>query len=194
MKDKIADTKHDIHSLIQKRWSPRAFDPNRPVSQEDLKACLEAASWAPSSMNEQPWRYYYAHASDEKGFQKLYDWLVKFNQKWTRNAAVLIAITRKTRFSKNDKPNEVSQHDVGLANGFLVMEALSRGIYAHMMGGYSKEDTRMALDLPDDEEPVCYMALGYIGELSVLPDEDLKEQEREERERKSLEEISTRIL
>lgn len=193
MNSKIADTEHDILSLIKRRWSPRAFDPNRPIEQEDLEALFEAASWAPSSRNEQPWRYYYAHASDEEGFQKLFNCLTKWNRKWVDNAAVLIAITRKTKFSKNGKPNKVAKHDVGLANSLLVMEALSRDIYAHMMAGYKKEATIETLGLPENEKPVCFMALGYVGELSVLPDENMKDQEREGRDRKDVSEITQRI-
>ena len=193
MENKIANTKYDILSLIKRRWSPRAFDPNRAVSQEDVEAILEAASWAPSSRNEQPWRYYYAHSSDEEGFKKLFDCLTEGNQIWVKNAPLLMAITRKTKFSKNDKPNKTSQHDTGLSNGYLVLEALSRDIYAHMMAGYKKEDTIEALDLdPDNELPVCFMALGYMGDISVLP-ESKKESERAGRTRKELDEFSKRV-
>lgn len=193
MQNKLAQTKHDIHSLIKRRWSPRAFDSDRPISQEEVEALLEAAAWAPSSRNEQPWRYYYAHASNEEGFQKLWNCLTEGNQIWVKNAPLLMAITCKTRFSRNDKPNKVAQHDTGLSNATLVLEAMSRDIYAHMMGGYKEEETIQTLNLHEDEKPVCFMALGYMGDLSILPTEKLKKQEQEERSRKGIGEISERV-
>jgi nitroreductase len=188
--DKTASTQHALHSLIAQRWSPRSFDPKTPISPEDAEALFEAAGWAASSMNEQPWRYYFAHRSDEEGFQDLLDCLVDGNQVWAKNAAVLIAISYRENFEKNDKENVTAKHDTGLANANLVLEALSRNIYAHMMGGYHKDKTIDLLQM-QDESPVCFMALGYLDDPEALPNDKLRDSEKAKRTRKPLDEIIT---
>ncbi len=188
--DKSASTKHKLHSLIAQRWSPRSFDTDTPISAEDAEALFEAAGWAASSMNEQPWRYYYAHRSDEKGFQDLVNCLVEGNQIWAKNAAILIAISYRENFERNDKENATAKHDTGLANANLVLEALSRNIYAHMMGGYHKDKTIELLQM-EDESPVCFMALGYLDDPEALPNENLRDREKAKRSRKPLDEIIT---
>lgn len=182
--DKSADTLQAIHGLISQRWSPRSFDPDAPISDHDLTGIFEAARWAASSMNEQPWRYYYAHRSQEEGFEQLLDCLVDSNKIWAKNCAVLMAITYKETFEYNGKKNVTAPHDTGLANAQLVLEALSRNIYAHMMGGYKKEETVSLLGL-EKESPICFMALGYQDQPSSLPTEDLQKREKAERSRKN---------
>ncbi len=186
--DKSADTLQPIHGLISQRWSPRSFDTDTPISDYDLTGIFEAARWAASSMNEQPWRYYYAHRSDKKGFEELLDCLVDGNKVWAKNAAVLIAITYKEKFENNGKKNITAPHDTGLANAQLVLEALSRNIYAHMMGGYKKEKTSELLGLKE-ESPICFMALGYQDKPESLPNEDLEKREKAKRSRKKPEEV-----
>ncbi len=188
--DKSAKTSQPIHSLISQRWSPRSFDPSTPISDRNLKGIFEAARWAASSMNEQPWRYYYAHQSEEKGFKELLDCLMDGNKIWAKNAAVLVAITYRENFEANGKENVTAPHDTGLANGQLVLEALSRNIYAHMMGGYHKDKTKELLNL-EGESPICFMALGYQDTPDALENEDLQKRERAERTRKNQDEIIT---
>ncbi|NBB88289.1 MAG: nitroreductase [Bacteroidetes bacterium] len=188
--DKSAKTKQQINHLISQRWSPRSFDPDTAISKENLEGIFEAARWAASSMNEQPWRYYYAHREEEKGFNELLDCLVDGNKIWAKNAAVLIAITYRNNFETNGKKNITAPHDTGLANAQLVLEALSRNIYAHMMGGFHKDKTEKRLKLID-ETPICFMALGYQDEPEALPTEDLQKREKSERTRKDPEEIFT---
>jgi nitroreductase len=189
--DKAAITSQPIHGLIAQRWSPRSFDPNTPISEHDLAGIFEAARWAASSMNEQPWRYYYAHRKDKNGFADLLGCLMDGNQIWAKDAAVLIAITYKERFALNDKKNVTAPHDTGLANAQLVLEALSRNIYAHMMGGYHKDKTMDLLEL-DDESPICFMALGYQNTPDALANADLKKREEAKRTRKQAAELFTR--
>lgn len=188
--DKPAKTSQPIHGLISQRWSPRSFDSDTPISDRDLEGIFEAARWAASSMNEQPWRYYYAHQSEKKGFQDLLDCLMDGNKIWAKNAAVLVAITYRENFESNGKKNVTAPHDTGLANAQLVLEALSRNIYAHMMGGYHKDKTIELLDLKN-ESPICFMALGYQDTPDALANEDLKKRERAERTRKDQDIIFT---
>jgi len=188
--EKSAKTNQPIHGLISQRWSPRSFDVDTPISDHDLAGIFEAARWAASSMNEQPWRYYYAHRSQEKGFGELLDCLVDGNKVWAKNAAVLIAVTYRENFEMNGKKNPTAPHDTGLANAQLVLEAMSRNIYAHMMGGYHNDKTNELLGL-DEESPICFMALGYQDVPEALPNDDLQKNEKEERTRKDPKEIFT---
>lgn len=191
--NKTAETKFTIHPLLAERWSPRSFDSEKQISPEDLHAILEAASWAPSSMNEQPWRYYYAKRGDTDSFTALWDCLMEGNQVWAKNVSVLMAVSMKKYFQRNQKVNRTAQHDVGLANAQLVLEALHRGIHAHMMGGFHDDAARSVLNLPEEEEVVCFIALGYKADPSKLPNEKLQEREMAERSRLSIDTIATRL-
>mgnify|MGYP002152324698 CR=1 FL=1 len=189
---KSADTRHDIHELIRKRWSPRAFSED-PIPQEELEALLEAASWAASSYNEQPWEYFYAHRSNKKGFQLLLSCLKPGNQEWAAQAAVLLVSVARTSFSKNDRPNRHYMHDAGAANTTMMLEAASRDIYGHMMAGFDYEKTEDEFELNMEQEPVCFIALGYLGDPEQLK-EPLRSREQTSRNRKPLSEFTTQIL
>jgi nitroreductase len=152
---------------------------------------LEAASWAPSSSNEQPWRYKYAFRNTE-GFKTIWDCLVPGNQQWTDKAAVLLVCIAKKNFARNGKPNRHYMHDCGLANENLLLQAMNMNIYGHPMAGFNMEDTIKALGLAEDEEPVCFIAMGYIGDPDTL-EEPNRTREKEERTRKSIDEISCDI-
>jgi len=191
--DKPANTKNTLHPLIMKRWSPRAFNSNKGIPEATFEIILEAASWAASSMNEQPWRYYYAFRKNEASFEDLLDCLMEGNQLWAQKAAILMAVSMKKNFKRNGKTNPTAQHDVGLANAQLVLEALHHDIYAHLMGGFHKDKATELLGLPDDEEVVCFIALGYKADPSELPSDDLRERERAERSRYKIDQISKRI-
>ncbi|HMK02701.1 MAG TPA: nitroreductase family protein [Ferruginibacter sp.] len=179
-----------MHELIEKRRSIRAFA-DKEISKDDMLPIIEAASWAPSSMNEQPWRYQYAYRGSE-GFQTLWNCLVPSNQLWTDKAAVLMVCIAKKNFSRNGKANRHYMHDCGLANENLIIQAISMDIYAHPMGGFDMELTKKTFQLGDDDEPVCFIALGYKGDPSQL-EEPNRTRETEQRTRKSIAEISTDI-
>ena len=179
-----------MHELISKRRSIRAFS-DKEVSKEDMHTILEAAGWAPSSMNEQPWRYIYAYRGSA-GFETIWNCLVPSNQSWTDKAAVLLVSIAKKNFVRNDKPNRHYMHDTGLANENLMTQAISMDIYAHPMGGFNMELTREALHLKEDEEAVCFIAIGYKGEPDSL-EEPNRTRETEPRTRKTIEEISKDI-
>jgi nitroreductase len=184
---KSADTKANLHPYIRERWSPRAFQ-DRPVAREDLKTLLEAARWAPSSSNEQPWRFIVAPKEDRSQFERALSTLVEFNQEWARNAPVLIlAVAKKTSHSGGE--NRWARHDLGLALGSLVFQAAALGLHVHMMAGFSAEKAQEVFHIPDDHEAVTAVAIGYLGDPNTLSDK-LRERELAPRTRKPLGEIA----
>lgn len=172
--------------VILERWSPRAFA-DRDVSPADLKTIFEAARWAPSSYNEQPWRFFIGHR-DSATYRKIFDTLVPINQNWAKSAPVLILGTAKTRFSHNDSPNNYALHDLGAADGFITLQAASMGIATHQMAGFDQTKAREAFDIPETYVIGSVMAMGYHGELSSLG-EQYQAQEQSPRSRKPLSEI-----
>ena len=172
--------------VILERWSPRAFDA-RDVSPADLKVIFEAARWAPSSFNEQPWRFFVGHRNSQT-YRKIHDALVPFNQAWAQSAPVLILSVAKTRFSHNDSPNNYAVHDLGAADGFITLQAASMGIATHQMAGFDQAKAREAFAIPEIYAIGSVMALGYQGEPSTLSDH-YQGQEQSPRSRKSLNEI-----
>jgi nitroreductase len=181
---KPASAAHPINELIRERWSPRAFLP-KAVETGRLLSVLEAARWAPSSYNEQPWFFIVARAEDGEDFQKLLGCLVEANQAWAKGAPVLMISVAKTTFDRNGKPNRVAVHDVGLASENMVLEAVEQGLVAHGMGGIDVEKIRVVYGLPENCEAVAGWALGYEGEADTLP-EQFQEAERAPRERRGL--------
>ncbi|UYZ61584.1 nitroreductase family protein [Hymenobacter weizhouensis] len=180
---KHATTSYPVHELIRQRWSPRAFA-NQPVTPDTLNQLFEAASWAASAMNEQPWRYIYAHRTDGEAFQKMVDCLLPGNQPWARHAPVLVLALAKTHYD-NGNHNGAALHDLGLANGNLLLEATALSLHAHFMGGFDVARTREAFQLPATLQPVVFIALGYLGEAEQL-EEPFLSREKAARQRKSL--------
>ncbi|SET81106.1 nitroreductase family protein [Hymenobacter actinosclerus] len=164
--DRLAATTFPVLDVIRNRWSPRAFA-DRPVSEETLQQVFEAAAWAPSAMNEQPWRYIYAHRTDEAAFQQLFDCLVPGNQLWARHAPVLVLALMKTEYA-NGKPNTTAMHDLGMANSHLILEATALGVHGHFMGGFDADKARATFGLPTNLEPVVMLSLGYLGRAEQL--------------------------
>jgi len=187
---KQAKTKNKVLDLIGNRWSPRAFSP-KEISSEDIETIIEAASWAPSAINEQPWRYIYAHKGTP-GFDKMVDSLLPGNQAWAKNSAVLVLSIGDKNYKKTGLPNPNYLHDNGLANANLVTQALYLGIYSHFMGGFDRERTIDSFHLNENEDPIAFIALGYLGEVDQLM-EPFKTRELAPRNRKPLEAISTDI-
>jgi nitroreductase len=184
---KTAVTDQPIHSLLASRWSPYAYA-DRSVDPADLRSLFEAARWAPSSYNEQPWSYVVAVREDRDGFERLLSCLVEANQAWARQAPVLaLGITRE-RFSRNDKPNAAARHDLGLAAGNLLVEATSRGLSVHQMIGILPDRARELYRIPDHSSALTALAIGYLGAPERLP-EGLRERDRAPRTRKPLREF-----
>lgn len=172
--------------VILERWSPRAFA-DRDVSPADLKVIFEAARWAPSSFNEQPWRFIVGHRNSET-YKKIAETLVPFNHGWATLAPVLILSVARTRFSHNDSPNNYAMHDLGAADGFITLQAASMGIATHQMAGFDQAKAREAFSIPEVYAIGSVMAMGYHGELSVLG-ESYQGQEQSPRSRKALTEM-----
>ena len=184
---KEAKTKYPVQELIRKRWSARAFS-NKSIDDNTLFTLFEAASWAASSSNEQPWRYIYAKHEDKEAFEKMINCLMPGNQPWAKNAAVLILCLIKNVSGPDNKPNTVAQHDLGLANATLLLQAISQNIYGHMMGGYDRAKTKTEFNIPDNHDTVIFMALGYLDTPESL-EEPFKSRELTPRIRKELTEI-----
>ena len=169
------DTAHPIHEVLRFRWSPRAFS-ERAVEREKLLCVLEAARWAPSSNNEQPWHFVVATKDEPEEFARLLSCLVERNQTWAKAAPVLMLSVASTVFSRNGKPNRHALHDVGQAVADLTAQATALDLYVHQMAGFSADAARQTYNLPPTTEPVAAIALGYLGDPSSLP-EDLRQRE-----------------
>src|SRR4051812_3077873 len=167
------DVAHPVHELIRRRWSPRAFA-DRRVEPEKLRRVFEAARWAPSSFNAQPWSYLLATKDDPADYERMLGCLVEGNQKWAKSAPVLIVSVATHAFEHNGKPNRHAFHDVGAASAFLTIEATALDLFVHQMAGFSPEKVREAYGVPASAEPIAAMALGYAGDPQSLPDEQRK--------------------
>lgn len=181
---KQAQPDHPIHELIANRWSPYCYEP-RPVEPEKLASCLEAARWAASSYNEQPWSFIAATRDDEVEFPRLLGCLTEANQAWARNSGVLLLGVVSTHFSRNNKPNRVSLHDLGLAAGNICLQATALGLSVHQMAGVDLEKARQVYSIPLTHIPVTAIAIGYAASLDTA-DPELAERDRASRPRKPL--------
>ena len=184
---KTALTDFPVHELVVGRWSPYAFDAC-PVSVEDLRSLFEAARWAPSSYNEQPWSYVVATRDEPEAFQRLLSCLVEPNQAWARAAPALALGVVSERFRRNDRPNTAAEHDLGLAAGNLLLEATARGLYVHQMIGILPDLARELYAIPDGFRALTGIAIGYPGDPGGLP-EQLRERDLEARTRRPLREF-----
>jgi nitroreductase len=166
---KRATPDHPVHELIARRWSPYAFA-DRPVLDEELRSVFEAARWAASSYNEQPWRYIVATKSDPAGFEKLLSCLVEGNRAWAKAAPALALGCVSLTFALNGKPNAAAEHDLGLASASLTFEATARGLFVHQMIGIVPDRARDLYRIPDGFRPLTGLAIGYAAEPGVLPE------------------------
>ena len=169
----------NLHELLRDRWSPRDFT-DRPVEPEKLRSLFEAARWAASCFNEQPWRFVIATKAEPEQFQKVLGLLMEKNQQWAKTAWALGFSTGKKTFSHNGAPNRFGLHDAGAATANLAVEATALGLHAHFMGGFDAQRARTEFHVPDDFEIGAAFAIGYINESTVQPGE---------RKRRALEEI-----
>ena len=183
--EKPAPTGRPVHPLIERRWSPRAFS-GKGIDSGTLASLLEAARWAPSSYNEQPWSFIVATREDRVEYERLLSCLVPANRQWARQAPVLILSVARMSFERNGKPNRHAFHDVGLALANLILQATSMDLHAHPMGGFDGQAARRTYDIPEGHEPVAVIAVGYAGDPEILPG-DYREMELSPRERKPLE-------
>ena len=182
--EKPADTAHPIHDLLRRRWSPRAFGA-RGVTAAQLASLFEAARWAPSSFNGQPWHYIVATRDDRAAFARLLDCLRPQNVRWAQHAPVLILAVAQLSMSAERGLNRHALHDVGLANENLALQAVALGLVAHQMAGFSPDKARAIYGIPEGYEAITAIAVGYPGDPEDLPPE-IKARELQPRERRPL--------
>jgi nitroreductase len=175
-----------VEHLIRRRWSPRAFA-DKEVSADDLKKLFEAARWAASSFNEQPWRFLVGRRGDET-YKKIFGALVEFNQSWAKSAPVLVLSVAKKTFSASGQPNRYGLHDTGAATTLLSLQATANGLHTHSMAGFDAEQARASFAIPSDYDIGAVTALGYFGDPESLPDQ-MQKTEVAPRQRKPLEEF-----
>lgn len=166
---KNRSTTHEINSLIINRWSPRSFVPEE-ISDKELFPLFEAARWAPSSSNSQPWRFIYAKRNS-KNWNDLFNLLVDFNKQWCANASVLVVIVSRKNFEHNGQPSITHQFDTGSAWENLAIQAVSQGLVTHAMAGFDYEKARKDLAVPVDFEVVAMIAIGKRGSKEKLSSE-----------------------
>ena len=184
---KRANTELEIHDLIANRWSPYGFQ-ERAVPEEDLRAVLEAARWAASSYNEQPWSFILATREDADGHARALSCLVEANQAWAQAAPVLLLCCVSGRFQRTGKPNGVALHDLGLAAGNLSLEATARGLAVHQMAGILPDRVRELYAVPAEVQAVTAIAIGYAAPPETLPDV-MAQRDTAPRQRKTLPEF-----
>ena len=172
---------------IRERWSPTIFS-DRPVTSAERRTLFEAARWAPSSMNEQPWRFLHAARETPEAFERMVSCLADNNARWAQHAALLVLVVVGTRFNMNERENRHAWHDAGLASENLLIQASSLGIQGHPMAGFSRSKAIELFGIPEGFETVSMIALGYPGELEDAP-EDIVARLKDERARRPLEEI-----
>ncbi|OTP74842.1 nitroreductase family protein [Caballeronia sordidicola] len=188
MTEKIAPTEVAIDPLLAGRWSPRAIS-NKAVSREQLHSLLEAARWAPSSYNMQPWRFVvFDRSHDQAAFDKAFATLVPFNQGWNADVPVLVCVLAKTLTSKGEV-NRTAPYDTGAAAFSLALQAHSVGLVAHQMSGFDTNAFRETFSPPDDVEVIAMIAVGHPGDPATL-DDALRERELAPRARVALSEIA----
>jgi len=181
---KLAETQYPIHDLLARRWSPRAFA-DRSVAPATLGALFEAARWAASAFNEQPWRFIVARREEGSAFQGLLECLSEGNRSWAGHAAVVVLCLTSRNYTQSGKPNAHARHDLGLATAQLVLQATALGLYAHAMAGILPDKARDRYAVPDDFDVVTGLAIGYLGDPATLPD-PLRARELAPRQRRPL--------
>jgi len=183
---KVAPKETGIHDLLRNRWSARSFS-NTMIGDDELMSLFSAASWASSSMNEQPWRFVYAKRGSEV-YEHILSTLMPTNAIWASKAPILLAVFAKNSFDDGNI-NVHAWHDVGAACTKLLLQGAELGIYGHQMGGFDREKAKILFQFPDSMDIVSILALGYLGEADAL-EEPFKSRELTPRTRKSLEEIA----
>jgi len=176
---------HPVLDVIAERWSPYAFEP-RAVEREKLLSCLEAARWAPSSYNEQPWTFILAERTDAAAFATMVDCLVEGNRGWAKNAGVLLLTVVAKNFVKNGKPNRAAEHDIGLASGNLVLQAAALGLQGHQMIGIEGAKIRAIYKVPEGYDPLTAIAIGYPEAVPAETGDQVAQRDLSRRPRKSL--------
>ncbi len=178
---------HPVLQCCRDRWSPYRFEP-REVEEAKLLSCLEAARWAASSFNDQPWFWIVARRQDTEDFESMLSCLLEANQGWAANAGVLVLTAIRTKFAYNGKPNRVALHDLGQAACQLSLQATELGLQVHQMAGVNLSRIRQQYGIPDDHQPQTAIAIGYpnVGPPQSEEEKTLHARESRPRERRQL--------
>lgn len=185
---KPAVTRFEIHPLLRDRWSPVCFS-SRRIEPEILGSLFEAARWAPSSFNEQPWAFCVATQDQPQEFASMLSCLMEANQVWAKHAYALIISVAKLALDRNAKPNRHCYDDTGSATQNLMLQAVSHGLFCHPMGGFDGEKARAVLSIPATHEPLTAIAVGYPADDPSMLDAALRQRDQAARSRKPLSEI-----
>ena len=156
--------------VIRRRWSPVVYSP-RTVEPDKLLSVFEAARWAPSSFNEQPWSFLVARKEEPEEFARMLTCLVPGNITWAQHVPVLLVSVAKRHFEHNHQANRHAFHDTGIATGFLMLQAASMGLATHGMAGFDAEKARQLYEIPESHEAVAAIGLGYPGDDREAPEE-----------------------
>ena len=183
---KPAITQVAIDPTIAERWSGRAYDASKPITQEQTLALLEAARWAPSCMGDQPWRILvWNKGVDAKAWQQAFDCLAEGNQSWVKDAPFLCLICANTLLTKNGQPNRWAEYDTGAAALNLSLQASSMGLSAHQMGGFSTDKARATFSIPEQFTLMAMISVGYLLDIERVTG-DLLARETAPRSRRDL--------
>lgn len=185
MSPRPANTAVAVHPLLAERWSPRSFDATHTISDEELVSLLEAARWAPSSHNAQPWRFLVGRRGDPT-YQHIFSTLGTTNRLWAGASSLLVAAVAAERL-KDGTPHPSAAYDTGLAVAQLSVQAHALGLRTHQMGGFDPELLRTSLGVPDGYRPLSVTAIGALAPADLLPP-DLRARETAARERRPLSE------
>lgn len=177
-----------IHDLIMHRWSPRAFEA-RPVEREKLHSMFEAARWAASSYNAQPWYFIVGTKDDPENYQKVLSCFVEFNQSWAKSAPVVAISVAGHKMPHDGSQNRHAFHDVGQAAANLALQATALGLQVHQMAGILPDKAREVFGIPENFEAVAGIAIGYPGDPTTLPEGRLRDNETGARQRKPVSEF-----
>lgn len=181
---KPADTNYPILDILKKRWSPRSFS-DQALTPAQIKPLFEAARWAASSFNEQPWRFVIATKDDWTHYERILSCLVEKNQAWAKTAPLIGISIAKENFTKNDGENRCCEHDIGLAIGNLTAQATSMDLFVHEMAGIDQEKAKTTFNIPDGYHAFAGFAIGHVGKPEDLAEDWMVEAEKADRERKA---------
>ncbi|NBG65409.1 nitroreductase family protein [Acidiluteibacter ferrifornacis] len=177
-----------MNNLIEKRWSPRAFE-DKAIEKEKLDEIFTAAGTAPSAFNAQPWRFIVGNKFQNKSvYEQIFSTLAPANKVWAENAPVLVLTVSEIVSSYNGKLNSTAEYDLGASTAYLSLQALELDVYVHQMSGFDTAMARDIFNIPEEMKPLSVIALGYLGDKNILP-EALAEKESSKRVRKSLNEV-----
>jgi nitroreductase len=188
MSNKLVHRPTNMHPLLRNRWSPRAFS-DKAIPADAIQRMLEAAQWAMSSYNGQPWRIVYATKADPAAYERILGTLWPFNQSWAKSAPMIGAAVARTHFEHNGEPNHWHAYDTGAAMALFSVAAEAEGLKVHQMAGIDAAKAKEALDIPEGYVTITGFAVGYEGDPATLPDQ-LREREVEPSQRKPLTEIA----